>query len=65
VLALQRASLDRLLSDSVAARILDAPSKMAQPQKALPLSELYDTLQNAIWSELQSSSDIDPLRRNL
>ena len=65
VLALQRASLDRLLSDSVAARILDAPSKMAQPQKALPLSELYDTLQSAIWSELQSGSDIDPLRRNL
>ncbi|QTN29483.1 zinc-dependent metalloprotease [Rhodoferax sp. AJA081-3] len=65
VLALQRASLDRLLADSVAARILDAPSKMAQPQKALQLSELYDTLQNAIWSELQSGSDIDAMRRNL
>lgn len=65
VLALQRASLDRLLADSVAARILDAPSKMAQPQKALQLSELYDTLQNAIWSELQSGADIDAMRRNL
>nr|WP_315488850.1 zinc-dependent metalloprotease [uncultured Rhodoferax sp.] len=65
VLALQRASLDRLMADSVAARILDAPSKMAQPQKAMPLSELYDTLQNSIWSELQSGSDIDPMRRNL
>ena len=65
VLALQRASLDRLMADGVAARVLDAPSKMSQPQQALPLSELYDTLQNAIWSELQSGGDIDPLRRNL
>lgn len=65
VLALQRASLDRLMADSVAARILDAPSKMSQPQQALPLSELYDTLQNAIWSELQSGADIDAMRRNL
>jgi hypothetical protein len=64
-LALQRASLDRLMADGVAARVLDAPSKMAQPQQALPLSELYDTLQNAIWSELQSGADIDPMRRNL
>ncbi len=65
VLALQRASLDRLMADSVAARVLDAPSKMSQPQQALPLSELYDTLQNAIWSELQGGTDIDPMRRNL
>ena len=65
VLALQRASLDRLMADSVAARILDAPSKMAQPQQAFALSELYDTLQNAIWSELKAGNDIDPLRRNL
>ena len=65
VLALQRSSLDRLMADGVAARVLDAPSKMSQPQQALALSELYDTLQNAIWSELQSGSDIDPMRRNL
>ena len=65
VLALQRASLDRLMADGVAARILDAPSKMSLPQQALPLSELYDTLQNAIWSELKSGTDIDPMRRNL
>ena len=65
VLALQRSSLDRLMADGVAARILDAPSKMGQPQQAMALSELYDTLQNAIWSELQSGADIDPMRRNL
>ena len=65
VLALQRASLDRLMADGVAARILDAPSKMGKPQQAMALSELYDTLQNAIWSELQSGAEIDPMRRNL
>jgi hypothetical protein len=65
VLALQRTALDRLMADSVAARILDAPSKLAEPRQALPLSELYDTLQNAIWSELHAGTDIDPLRRNL
>jgi hypothetical protein len=63
--AMQRASLDQLLSDAVAARILDAPSKMSDPKQALPLSELYDTLQNAIWSELRTGGDIDQLRRNL
>ena len=65
VLALQRASLDQLMSDAVAARILDAPSKMPDAKQALALSELYDTLQGAIWSELKGGGEINPLRRNL
>jgi hypothetical protein len=65
VLALQRNSLDQLMSDAVAARILDAPSKMTDAKQAFALSELYDTLQGAIWSELKGGGDINPLRRNL
>jgi len=65
VLALQRGALDQLMSDAVAARIIDAPSKMSDAKQALALSELYDTLQNAIWSELKAGGDINPLRRNL
>lgn len=65
VLAMQRGALDQLLSDSVAARIIDAPGKMTDAKQALPLSELYDTVQNAIWSELKAGGDINPLRRNL
>ena len=65
VLNLQRSALDQLLADTVAARILDAPSKMLEPAKAFALSELYDTLQTSIWSELRNSGEIDPLRRNL
>ena len=35
---------------------------------ALSLSELYDTVQDAIWSELRGNGhggEIDPMRRNL
>lgn len=65
VLALQRGALDHLMSDAVAARVLDAPSKMTDAKQAMALSEVYDTLQNAIWSELAKGGDINPLRRNL
>ena len=65
VLALQRGALDQLMADGVAARIIDAPSKMTDAKQALALSELYDTLQGAIWSELKTGGDINPLRRNL
>ncbi|MBL0122331.1 MAG: zinc-dependent metalloprotease [Betaproteobacteria bacterium] len=65
VLALQRTTLDQLMADGVAARIIDAPSKMADAKQAFALSELYDTLQGAIWSELKTGGDINPLRRNL
>jgi len=53
------------MADGVAARILDAPSKMRDGSQAFALSELYDTLQNAIWSELKTGGDINPMRRNL
>ncbi len=65
VLAMQRGALDQLMADAVAARILDAPSKMADGKQAFALSELYDTLQGAIWSELKAGGDINALRRNL
>jgi Met-zincin/Domain of unknown function (DUF5117)/Domain of unknown function (DUF5118) len=65
VLGLQRTTLDHLLSDAVAARIIDAPTKMKDAKQVFALSELYDTLQGAIWSELRAGGDISPLRRNL
>jgi hypothetical protein len=65
VLGLQRTTLTQLMSDPVAARILDAPNKMQDARQAFALSELYDTLQGAIWSELRMGGDIGPLRRNL
>ncbi|MCS6996013.1 MAG: zinc-dependent metalloprotease [Casimicrobiaceae bacterium] len=65
VLGLQRAVLAQLLRDSVAARLIAAPERLASPQAALPLAELYETLQRAIWSELASAQPISPMRRNL
>jgi len=65
VLNLQKAVLDVLLADNVARRLLDSQDKVANPASLLQLSELYDTLQGAIWSELRTGAEITPLRRNL
>ena len=65
VLNVQKAALDQLLDDGVAARILSAREKVAGSAKAFSLGELYGTLQGAIWSELGGSQDIPRIRRNL
>lgn len=63
VIEMQRAVIGQLLSDSVAARMLDSESKA--PKDALHLSELYGQLDTSVWSELRASGDIAPLRREL
>ena len=65
VLNIQRAALDQVLSDSVARRIVEGPLRFENDGVALSLGELYDSVQNAIWSELKTGGDISPLRRNL
>jgi Met-zincin/Domain of unknown function (DUF5117)/Domain of unknown function (DUF5118) len=63
VLNLQRGILDILYADGVAQRILDSQDKSATP--TMKLSEVYGTLQSAIWSELRTGGDISGMRRNL
>jgi hypothetical protein len=65
VLDLQTQVLDRLMSDKVASRVLDSSIKTENGKKALSLSELYDALQAAIWSDLKGTGDISLMRRNL
>ena len=65
VLRVQAQVLDRLMSDSVASRLLDSGFKVAGTNKGLSLSELYDSLQGSIWSDLKGTGDIPLLRRNL
>ncbi len=65
VLNVQKAVLDVVMSDGVALRLLESQDKVADPSKLLKLSEVYDTLQNAIWSELSTGGEITSLRRNL
>ena len=65
VLAAQKAVLDRVMSETVAQRLLDAEGKVDQPGQALQLAEVYGTVHRAIWSELKTGRDIPLMRRNL
>ena len=65
MLGVQRALLDQLLSDKVATRIEESAYRQTKSSEAFHLSELYDTLQSAVWSELKTGRDITPFRRNL
>ena len=65
VLAIQRNVLNQLMSEAIAQRILDSQAKLARPDQAFRLAELYNGLQGAIWSELKTGKDIDLFRRNL
>jgi hypothetical protein len=65
LLDLQRAVLNQLMSDAVAARILDSVGKVDKPQAAFQLSELYERLNRDIWSELARGGNISPTRREL
>ncbi|MFN9677788.1 MAG: zinc-dependent metalloprotease [Betaproteobacteria bacterium] len=65
VLGIQRAALDALMSDGVAARLADAETKVADRRSLMTLAEVQDRLHEAIWSELKTGRNIDSLRRNL
>ncbi len=65
VLTVQRTVLDKVLSDSVAQRILNSESAVDDPKQALKLSEVYGSLHAAIFSELKTGRDITLIRRNL
>jgi hypothetical protein len=65
VLTMQRGVLDQVMSDVTATRIVESQGMVKTPKDAFQLSELYDTLQASIWSELKSGREITPMRRNL
>ena len=67
VLALQMQAMDGLLSAGTARRLLELPNYLPEGQRkgAISLNEVYTTLQGAVWSELKSGKDIEPMRRNL
>lgn len=65
VLELQRNVLSQLMSDAVAARLLDSQGKASSAADALPLAELYQRLTRDVWSELRAGGDITPPRREL
>ncbi|HJU21376.1 MAG TPA: zinc-dependent metalloprotease [Casimicrobiaceae bacterium] len=65
VLSLQRGVLDTLMSPPIAQRLLNNIAKVDNPKQALKLSELYETLHDAVFSELKTGRDITLFRRNL
>ena len=65
LLDLQRVVLAQLMSDAVAARILDSVGKVDRPQRAFQLAELYQGLQRAVWSELAHGANVSATRREL
>jgi len=65
VLELQRMVLATLMSDAVAARLLDGVGKADRPKEAFQLAELYERLDRAIWSELARGGNIGAARREL
>ncbi len=69
LLDLQRALLNFLMSDGIAARVLDNVSKVDKPSGAFQLSEIYQRLNDDIWSEIGKggnlSASIAPARREL
>ncbi|HJV72557.1 zinc-dependent metalloprotease, partial [Ideonella sp.] len=65
MLDMQRALLNQLMSESLAARLLDAQAKAATPREAFGLAELYGRLTRDIWAELNRVGDIPAARRDL
>jgi predicted Zn-dependent protease len=65
IAGVQQRVLNRLMSDNVAQRLLEAETKLADRSQILSLSEVYRTLQDNIWSELASGADIGLQRRTL
>ena len=60
LLGLQQALLNFLMSDGLAARVLDSATKVDKPAEAFQLAELYQRLTDDIWSELGKGSAASP-----
>ena len=65
VLAVQRDVLNRLMSPTVARRIVEVNAQSPKGGEVFTLADLYGTVQVAIWEEARRGSDADVMRRNL
>jgi len=67
VLTLQTGAMDGLLSAGTARRLLELPNYLPEKERkgAISLNEVYTTLQGAVWSELKTGKEIEPMRRSL
>jgi len=65
VAGVQKGILDHVYSPTVATRLAEVGMKVNDPKETLGLSDVYDTIQNAIWSEAKTGQETSLIRRNL
>jgi hypothetical protein len=65
LLDLQRAVLAYLMSDGLAARVLDSAAKVDHHERAFQLTEIHQRLADDVWRELKAGGDISVARREL
>jgi hypothetical protein len=65
VLSVQSMPFYWIYDPVVLQRVLNNESRMPGSEEPLTLVELFDTVRNAIWTELSSGVSIDAYRRNL
>nr|MBP6764578.1 zinc-dependent metalloprotease [Rubrivivax sp.] len=65
LLDLQRAVLAYLMSDTIAARILDSVGKFDRPADAFQITELYNRLSADVWGDFNTTRIVDTARREL
>ena len=65
VAGVQKEILDHVYSPAVATRLAEVGMKVNDPRETLGLSDVYDSLQEAIWSEAKTGQETSLIRRNL
>jgi hypothetical protein len=65
VAGVQKGILDHVYSPAVATRLAEVGMKVNDPKETLGLSDVYDTIQDAIWSEAKTGRETSLIRRNL
>ena len=65
VAGVQKGILDHVYSPAVATRLAEVGMKVNDPKETLGLSDVYDSLQDAIWSEAKTGQETTLIRRNL
>ena len=65
VAGVQKGILDQIYSPAVATRLAEVGMKVNDPRETLGLSDVYDALQDAIWSEAKTGQETSLIRRNL
>ena len=65
VLTLQSLAMDRLYHPIVLGRLIDTEQRYEGKDKAFTLAEMFSSVRQAVWSELDSKSNVNSFRRNL